>query len=288
MSKLISLVLVLAIAGVASAADFYWNSNVASGNYSVMTNWKIGGTATSPLATSTQGYGDQMWARPSLNGSLGATASITINVDVAAYTSRLNINTGTPTLNILDGVTLTNNGTISATGWQFYNTTLGVVNVDGSLLNERGDTTQMTVKIGGSGNGSSNTININDGGIMTVKNTATHNALFAIGNTQTAAGSAYVNIAAGGLLDVDSYTFGLLANKKLKVAYGGLMKVRGDVTTQINGDITAGNIVGAYGNAIGLDVWTKTEGGQVYTYVPEPATVALLGLGSLMLLRRKR
>ncbi len=286
MSKLISLVLVLAIAGVASAADFYWNSNVASGNYSVMTNWKIGGTATSPLATSTQGYGDQMWARPSLNGSLGATASITINVDVAAYTSRLNINTGTPTLNILDGVTLTNNGTISATGWQFYNTTLGVVNIDGSLLNERGDTTQMTVKIGGSGNGSSNTININDGGIMTVKNTATHNALFAIGNTQTAAGSAYVNIAAGGLLDVDSYTFGLLANKKITIASGGLMKVRGDATTQIGTDITAGNIAGEWAGS--LRVWTETEGGQTYTYVPEPATVALLGLGSLMLLRRKR
>ncbi len=283
--KLISLVLVLAIAGVASAADVYWNSNVASGAWNVASNWKLGGVATSPLATAPPASGDQAWVRQSSNGTLTV---MTINVTADAACSRLNMNYGTPTLNIQSGVTLTNNGTISATGYQFYNTTDGVVNIDGTLKNERGDATQITVKIGGTSGGQSNTININDGGVMTVKQTALHNGSFGIGTTQTTAGSAYVNIKGGGLLDVDSYSFGALINKKMKIWDGGLMKVRGNATTQINGDITAGNIVGKYGNSQRLVVWTQTEGGQQYTYVPEPATVALLGLGSLMLLRRKR
>jgi len=281
--KLISLVLVLAIAGVASAADVYWNSNIASGAWNVAGNWKLGGTATSPLATAPPANGDQAWIRSSSNGSLTV---MTINVTADAACSRLNMNYGTPTLNIQSGVTLTNNGTIAATGYQFYNTTDGVVNIDGTLKNERGDATAITVKIGGTSGGQSNTININDGGVMTVKQTALNNGSFQIGTTQTGAGSAYVNIKSGGLLDVDSYSFGALINKGITIDTGGLMKVRGNATTQITGDIGLGYIAPSAGGF--LKVYTRQEGGQTFTYVPEPATVALLGLGSLMLLRRKR
>jgi len=281
--KLISLVLVLAIAGVASAADMYWNSDVSSGAWNVASNWKLGGTATSPVSTSVPTYGDQAWVRTSLNGSLTV---VTINVTADAATSRLNMNSGTMTLNIQSGITLTNNGTISATGYQFYNTSGGVVNIDGTLINERGDATAITVKIGGSAGGTSQTININDGGVMTVKQTALNTGSFGIGTTQTGGGSAYVNIAGGGLLDVDSYSMGALVNKKLDILSGGLMRVRGNATAQINADITSGYITNSGpGSSV---VWTRTEGGQTYTYVPEPATIALLGLGSLTLLRRKR
>jgi len=288
--KLISLVLVLAIAGIASAADMYWNSDVSSGAWNVASNWKLGSTATSSIATQVPQLGDQAWVRPSLNGSISA-GPITINVtSTDAVTHRLNMNYGTMTLNVQTGAVLTNSGTMAATGWQMYNTTASVVNVDGTLKNERGDATAITVKIGGAAGGGSQTININDGGVMTVKQTALGNGSFQIGTTATAAGSAYVTINDGGLLDVDSYTFGTLSNKKMTIKVGGLMKVRGNATAQINADITANKIVGQYVGwpTQGLAVWTKVEGGQTYTYVPEPATVALLGLGSLMLLRRKR
>jgi hypothetical protein len=278
--KLISLVLVLAVAGIANAANFYWNCDVEEGNWSVASNWKSGGNATDPICTTTPGDGDQAWIRTSSNGTYTV---VTINGDTDATVSRLNMNWGTWTFNVQSGVTLTNNGTLSATGWQFYSNSGAVVNIDGTILNERSDTTGITVKIGGSNGGGSQTININDGGIMTVKNTSQHNGSFGIGTTATAAGSAYVNIASGGLLDVDSYSFGTLANKLMTIQIGGLMKVLGDATAQINADITAGYIVLGPGNG-SLGVWKK--GG--YTYVPEPATIALLGLGSLMLLRRKR
>jgi hypothetical protein len=271
---------------LASAADFYWNSNVAEGDWSVASNWKLGGTATSPLATSAPTTADQAWIRPSLNGSISA-GPVTINVTTTdAVTSRLNMNFGTFTLNVQSGAVLTNSGTLTATGWQFYACTNGVVNIDGTLKNERSDSTAITVKIGGAGSGGWHTININSGGVMTVKQTALHNGVFGIGNTAVGGGHVRVNIAAGGLLDVDSYTFGTLVDKKLTIYGGGLMKVRGDAVSQINADITAGYIVGQWGNSAGLGVWTQTEGGQTYTYVPEPTTLALLALGGLFLRRK--
>jgi hypothetical protein len=285
---LFALLSLLAFPCLASGADFYWNSDIAEGNWSVTSNWKISGTAGAPLATALPAYGDQAWLRPSLNGSIGATGPITINVDIDAYVSRLNINTGIETINIQTGVTLTNNGTLSATGWQFYGTSGGTVNVDGSLLNERGDGTAITVKIGGSGGGATQTVNINNGGVMTVKDTVNHNGIFGIGNTATGGGSARVNIKAGGLLDVDSYTFGPLVNKKLTITIGGLMKVRGDMVSQIDADILAGYIVGQTGNSHHLHVWTKNEGGQVYTYVPEPTILCLLSIGALFARRRSK
>jgi len=192
--KLISLVLVLAIAGIASAADMYWNSDLAEGAWNVASNWKLGNTATSPVSTNVPLTSYQAWVRPSLNGSISA-GPVTINVtSTDAVTCRLNMNSGQMTLNIQTDAVLTNSGTLLATGWQFYNTSGGVVNVDGTLINERGDATQITVKIGGAGGGGSQTININDGGVMTVKQTALNNGIFAIGTTQTGAGSAYVNI----------------------------------------------------------------------------------------------
>jgi len=60
---------------------------------------------------------------------------------------------------------------------------------------------------------------------------------------------------------------------------GGLLKILGDQTAEVAALMTAGKIVGTTTN-----VYDAATG---YTYVPEPATIALLGLGGL-LLRKKR
>jgi len=278
--KLISLVLVLAISSIASAGTLYWNSNVASGDWNVASNWKTTGDTTGVLSTAVPGTGDSAMMRTSLNGTY---TSVTIAVSTTdAVCNRVNINAGTETINIQTGAVLTNNGGTWPTAVQIYNTGTATLNVSGTWKNERAGTA-MSVKIGGGASGTpNNTINILNGGIVTAK--AGGLATFAIGNTGLTVGKARVNIASGGLLDVDAYVFGSLADKKMQIYTGGLMKVLGNATTQIQADITAGNIVGPTGTTAGLGIWQS--GG--YTYVPEPATVALLGLGSLMLLKRKR
>jgi len=279
MSKnLISLVLVLAIASFASAGTLYWNSNVANGNWAVGSNWATTGNAGAPLATAPPSTTDDAMIRPSLNGSQTA---ITVNVSGAATTSRVNINYGVETLNILAGGELVNNGGTYPSAAQIYNNSGATINVYGIWRNERSTTgtAALAVRLGGGASVPANVINIYSGGLVTAKQLGSGAAsVFAIGNTGTGGGSATVNVA--GILDVDSYLFGTLPTKSINMLSGGRMLVKGNVVAQANADILAGRITGAasasYDAALGK------------TIIPEPATVALLGLGSLALLRRKR
>jgi hypothetical protein len=169
----------------------------------------------------------------------------------------------------------------------------GSLDIDGSVEQSKGTSSVVTIMAGGTlnacqkllstvgtyklGSASAGTDTVNIYGTLNVKDSLA-DSLFSVG-AGSGLGTPTAKIYSTGFLDVDLYS---INRGTIEIATGGLMKIKGDVTTQVNDDITAGNIAGM--NGAHLNVWTT--GG--YTYVPEPATVAMLGLGSLMLLRRKR
>jgi hypothetical protein len=150
--------------------------------------------------------------------------------------------------------------------------------------------------------GTANSVVVNVYGTLNVKattGTGTTLAQLALVNDsrsgQSNSNSATVNIhgwnTGGGLVDVDGYTIGKLVGGvyvqygvgKIKLWGGARMKIKGRVLAQVNADIGNSRIV-AGGND---PVRAYVKDGNTYI-VPEPATIAMLGLGGLLLCRKKR
>jgi hypothetical protein len=274
--KLVSLVLVLAIAGMASAGTAVWNNAVQVGNWEVASNWTQNGTSPVGLPPGQGAYtNDFAAAYP----QAGGYTAVTINLSSLASVGRMKYQFQTTTLNINSGGNLLNNGSIG--GIQLYGNTSDITNVNsGGKLIATGSTYGLVT-----GNGS-HTININSGGLMGAYGNASHLATNAlnIGGTNTGGGSTTVNVY--GILDADSINMAN-ANHVVKLYTGGVIYVWGTL---------GGTIVSGDGGTIGSAVVTDPVAGSPlnglsvtkYYIVPEPATLALLGLGSLTLLRRKR
>jgi len=147
--------------------------------------------------------------------------------------------------------------------------TYGLLNIyDGSLTN---------IAIGFLGTRGFGTINMY-GGEMTQR-------YFKVGNrTASADHQAYMNLYDGMVI----CTVGLeLRGDSVTDIYGGTLKIVGEnYVNTMNNAVTNGNLIG-YGGA--GDVQIAFDGTYtVVTAIPEPMTVALLGLGGLFIRRRKR
>ena len=203
----------------------------------------------------------------------GTGAQITINSAGVAFAQKWQMKSGTTKLTINSGATFTNSDGVE----MFMGTTSRVDIMANGLWN-------ACTSIGSEGfslstqNAGNNTVNV--WGTLNVD--GTNNPTLKIGTTTNVNGYGTMNIYGGGVVYADHYNVG--DRGVINMWNGGVFKIKGDVTTQTNLDIGT-KIVGQGG----AELETHYVAGENTTYVtPEPATLALLGLGCLALLRNRK
>lgn len=149
----------------------------------------------------------------------------------------------------------------------------GILNVGGHLW------------MGAGGSGGNGTLTISDGGIV---NVAQNIGLGTINASTASGGMAVINVNDGGLLNLYQWssTTSIQDGSVLNINGTGTVIVGGNRVDQANDYFALGKIASDLG-AIN-SVYTAEGDFTTITAIPEPATLSLLGLGALALLRKKK
>jgi len=260
----------LALAGVSSGATQYWSGPVqpdAPGEWNA-DNW--GGILPSLGADIQRLY-----------ASTGGLASAKITTSGVAKAGKLQNNggaTSTLTCLLIDvGADLENNGSYEA-----YNV--------GSVVDVKGTWNACTSTNGTTGTfklgGKNPAVVVNVWGTLNVvSGNSTYKTKLAMGNTYTGGGG-LINIYDGGLVTADTIGWSGTTNN-IKIYDSGELRVAGGWAMW---QVLKANIAKLYGDDVsgGVQLNYDADTQTTSVIVPEPATIALLGAGSLMLLRRKR
>jgi len=290
MKKLICLCLVLALAGSASAATAIWKTG--AGDWAPTSNW--GGSGAPSASNDTYGFSGTSSALSTItvtSTTTGATLAFFLGQPNSTKPAGVTA-TASQTLLIINGVM---NVTRDTQAWDYKSSSSNsTVDVYGTFNAGTNSTSALNLMITSSTAAlSTDVVNVRGGGTLNVAvTTGTGTGTLAVGKASGSTGT--VNIYNGGTANVKTtYTVG--ATGTIYIENNGILWIGGDKRTTVAADIgtklKAMNVPGTSGLTYGYDashVLGNLTGATWVKGVPEPATIAMLGLGGLMLIRRKR
>jgi hypothetical protein len=257
MKKLLYLALVLCVTSAAYAAT--WDGTTST-DYWDSTNWV---SDTMPTSTTQAQF-------PAITAP-DDDCHISYGSDII---KKLAVNGGTL---YMDG------GHIYASGSQAYvgRTAVGTLNLSDGLLDTGGASLFILDQ---NFHSSGNVLNQTGGTIFT-------NQMFICNWTAQVGDGATFNMYGGGFYTPNVYLYDENNPVNNKGAgrwnmYGGKMVLTYTGGTGESWSVYKGRLMGY--NIGGSPVWSVDDTNQILTLTPEPATIALLGLGGLVLLRKKR
>lgn len=202
---------------------------------------------------------------------------------IDAYATRIYISKTDNSFNDKNGVLTIKSGTLTcqsiAIGHKAAMVSTATLNVQGGLVNVNG---HISIgEVGGVG-----TMNVSGGRV---------NAWYLIGNWFEQGGTARANISGGevwithiGSSDPNGAVPGLFSNTIVDITGSGKLIYAWDVRAQAAQYIAEGKIITSeVGKMLKVDYNETNPGWTTIQVIPEPATLALLALGSMALLRRK-
>lgn len=275
MKKLLVLVLLLGVASGAWASTD-WISTGTSSDWFTAANWSAGVPVLTPT-TNTRTYATN--ANPNYMPIISGGAAVAHQLDIGGSSQA-----GTLQVPPITGKVTLNSGSLAITDY-FRAGSSSTSNRWGAFYMNGGTVTVGNYFTVGYG---ANTTDVR-GWLYMTNGTMTVTNAFTIAKALGASGYAYIT---GGTINAGS----LLFNSDAGVHTGtALLDISGSGKVVLNGDVVA-TVLGfrddgriKSNGAELLDEWVSYDAGTNKTTItPEPATLCLLGLGALSLIRRKR
>jgi len=270
MRKVISLVMVLAMAGIASAATLEWiGPNGTPSPWETASNWYDLANGSHPVPTNV----DTVRLYNALGGYGFTDSNVTVS-STGAVCQKLQMKYLVTKLTILSGGKLMTTGSV-----EMYQGTSGQIDIQaGATLDActKANTATATFKLANdSATTATDTVNVWGTLNVVSQNPSNGTSLLEICNVSGGSGTGTLNIYSTGVVNVDAYTIGTYGTGRIYITIGGTMTVKGDVTAQVSADVSAGKIAGASGATIayvynsgdGKTYITASSGG---TNPPEP------------------
>ena len=315
MKRLLLCLFLMAFTGTGFAVTHYWTSAVNQ-DFATLGNWNTNNAGTGTVMTTFTGN--------ALYINRTGTQKAIISSDIANLTGSGSLRLGYGVTGASGELLVTGGVNAFGNSLQVGGNTTGacLLTMSGGTL--KFNASYATIGEGAATNG---TININGGSLeadrMTIANNATAVAKLDIsagsiklvnymsqstsGSLRFGSGNATMNISGTAVVEMDTLTLGnglgtglftmsggqlftdnvTFAAGVLTAFEGGTWTLTGDKTTTINDAILNGYINHSGGNGKISVVYNQPQDVTLVTIVPEPATLMLLGLGGLIIRKRR-